>query len=109
MYDFIIVGAGSTGCVIANRLSENANWKVLLLEAGEKEDVISRVPMLLSLLYFSRYNWHYTMEPQNDMGWALEEQRMALAKGKGLGGSSIINYMIYSRGNPMDYDRYEKP
>lgn len=100
-----MVGAGSAGCVVANRLSENPNWNVLLLEAGEQEDFISRIPALVPLLYFGKYNWDYLMEHQNSFGLGLQERRVAWPRGKGLGGSTIINYMIYTRGNPKDYDK----
>lgn len=105
IFDFIVVGAGSAGCVIANRLSENPNWNVLLLEAGEIESLIGRVPMLLSLLYFTKYNWHYSTEPDEKVGWGMKSKRISWPRGRGLGGSSMINYMIYSRGSPIDYDK----
>lgn len=105
IYDFIIVGAGSAGCVIANRLSENPNWNILLLEAGQVESLIGRIPMFVSLLYDSKYNWHYAMEQEDTVGWGMTGKRIAWSKGKGLGGSSMINYMVYSRGSYLDYDK----
>ncbi|KAK9496927.1 hypothetical protein O3M35_012876 [Rhynocoris fuscipes] len=105
-YDFIIVGAGSAGSVLANRLSENPNWKVLLLEAGDDEDYVTDTPALTSVLFGGRYNWNFT---------TVKQERSCLssggicqyAAGRVMGGTSTINGMDYVRGNPLDYDEWE--
>ncbi|WP_136661051.1 choline dehydrogenase [Nitratireductor sp. XY-223] len=103
-YDYIIVGAGSAGCVIANRLSQNPDNSVLLLEAGSKDrNPLFRLPMLMGKLFQSGiYNWHYHTEPQPH----LNGRSLYWPRGKVLGGSSTINGMIYVRGNRRDYDRW---
>ncbi|TRC79209.1 choline dehydrogenase [Mesorhizobium sp. WSM4310] len=103
-YDFIIVGAGSAGCVLANRLSANPDHKVLLLEAGGRDsNPLFRLPMLMGKLFQSGiYNWHYHTEPEP----FLNNRSLYWPRGKALGGSSTINGMIYVRGNRHDYDRW---
>src|SRR5258708_4657148 len=103
MYDYIIVGAGSAGCVLANRLSEDPSVSVLLLEAGKADhSLFIRVPIAASLLYKGPYDWAFETEPQPQ----LNDRRLYFARGKGLGGSSTINSMIYIRGAPQDYDQW---
>ncbi len=103
-YDHIIVGAGSAGCVIANRLSENPDCRVLLIEAGGKDrNFLFRLPMLMGKLFHSGiYNWRYDTEPEEH----LNGRSLYWPRGKVLGGSSTINGMVYVRGNPHDYDRW---
>lgn len=103
-YDFIVVGAGSAGCVLANRLSADPANKVLLLEAGGKDNnPLFRLPMLMGKLFQSGiYNWHYHTEPEPH----LNGRSLYWPRGKALGGSSTINGMIYVRGNRHDYDRW---
>ncbi|MDR3474957.1 MAG: choline dehydrogenase [Devosia sp.] len=105
-YDFIIVGAGSAGCVLANRLSANPDNKVLLLEAGGRDsNPLFRLPMLMGKLFQSGiYNWHYHTEPEPH----LNGRSLYWPRGKVLGGSSTINGMIYVRGNRHDYDRWSQ-
>ncbi|KAL1502405.1 hypothetical protein ABEB36_007551 [Hypothenemus hampei] len=103
-YDFIIVGSGSAGSVIANRLSEIADWKILILEAGIQETELMDVPLLGPGLQFTSYNWEYYMEYQEGVFHGLNDNRMHWPRGKALGGTSVINYMIYTRGNRWDYD-----
>lgn len=105
-YDFIVVGAGPGGCVVANRLSENPNWKVLLLEAGQDEHIYTDIPALVSHWTQSEFNWGYRAEPTENACLAMKDKRCPMPRGKGLGGSSIINYMIYTRGHRKDYDEF---
>ena len=105
-YDFIIVGGGSAGCVLANRLSADPSNRVLVLEAGRpdyKFDVFIHMPAALSFPIGSRfYDWKYESEPEPYMGG----RRIYHARGKVLGGSSSINGMIFQRGNPLDFERW---
>src|SRR5688572_21781294 len=101
MYDYVIVGAGSAGCVLANRLSEDSDVRVALLEAGgpDTNDLV-HLPAAFSALYRSDQDWdHSTIyEPH------CNDRRIYLPRGKVLGGSSSINAMVYIRGNRVDYD-----
>lgn len=101
-FDFIIVGAGAAGCLLANRLSENPTHKVLLLEAGGKDwNPLIRVPMVAGLLYFlPSVNWGYQTGPQAH----LNGRYIKWPRGKVLGGSTSINGMMYMRGQHQDYD-----
>lgn len=105
-YDYIIVGGGSAGCVLANRLSTDRSTSVLVLEAGRpdyKWDVFIHMPAALSFPIGSKfYDWKYESEPEPFM----HGRRIYHARGKVLGGSSSINGMIFQRGNPLDYERW---
>ncbi|KAF3430486.1 hypothetical protein E2986_07082 [Frieseomelitta varia] len=103
-YDFIIVGAGSAGCVVANRLSEVKNWKILLLEAGIEEPEPADVPAFVSILPGSNIDWMYRMQPEQHSCRSRKDGGCAMLRGKVMGGSSTTNYMIYVRGNAKDYD-----
>ncbi|XP_012274590.1 glucose dehydrogenase [FAD, quinone] [Orussus abietinus] len=107
-YDFIVVGAGSAGAVVASRLSEIEDWNVLLLEAGGDETEISDVPLLAGYLQLSKLDWKYKTEPQGDACLAMENGRCNWPRGKVIGGSSVLNYMLYLRGNKKDYDTWEQ-
>lgn len=107
-FDFIIVGSGSAGCLLANRLSEVSSWKILLLEVGEEAQPISDIPALAPLFQFTDYNWNYLSEKEDNINLALRDQRMPWPRGRALGGTSIINYMIHTRGNAIDYNRWAK-
>ncbi|KAL1454272.1 hypothetical protein WDU94_010544, partial [Cyamophila willieti] len=110
-YDFIVIGAGSAGAVVANRLSENPDWKILLIEAGGDENEISDIPSLAGYLQLSELDWKYKTEPpmgDNAYCLAMVGDRCNWPRGKVLGGSSVLNAMIYVRGNRHDYDQWEK-
>ena len=102
-YDYIIIGAGSAGATIANRLSENSNISVLLVEAGKKEHFYSQMPMSFGLfINKSGVNWRYSSE--GEIGTA--NRNIPIPRGKMTGGSSSINGMVYVRGQPLDYDTW---
>nr|CAH7761529.1 unnamed protein product [Callosobruchus chinensis] len=107
-YDFIIIGAGSAGSVVANRLSEIGSWKILLLEAGGDETEISDVPVMAAYLQLSALDWKYKSEPSGKACLAMNGGRCNWPRGKVLGGSSVLNYMLYLRGNKKDYDNWEQ-
>ena len=105
-YDYVIVGGGSAGCALANRLSVDQSTRVLVLEAGRpdyKWDVFIHMPAALTFPIGSRfYDWKYESEPEPFMNG----RRIYHARGKVLGGSSSINGMIFQRGNPLDFERW---
>ena len=105
-YDYIIVGGGSAGSALANRLSADSSKSVLVLEAGRPDywwDVFIHMPAALTFPIGSRfYDWLYVSEPEPNMN----NRRVTQGRGKVLGGSSSINGMIFQRGNPLDYQRW---
>jgi len=103
VYDYVIVGAGSAGCVLAGRLSENPSVSVLLLEAGPPDDADEiHIPAALNLLFQSTYDWGYRTVPQE----RAAGQSIYWPRGRVVGGSSSINAMIYIRGNKHDYNTW---
>ena len=105
-FDYIVVGAGSAGCVLANRLSENPNHRVLLLEAGGKDiNPWLHIPVgYFKTMHNPSLDWCYMTEP--DPG--IDGRRLQWPRGKVLGGSSALNGLLYVRGQPQDYDRWRE-
>jgi choline dehydrogenase len=100
-FDYIIVGAGSAGSVLAARLTEDPDVRVALIEAGDRDDALEiNFPVLFSQLFKTKFDWDFTSEPEP----ALGQRRIYLPRGKMLGGSSSMNAMVYVRGNPRDFD-----
>ncbi|KAF8782617.1 Glucose dehydrogenase like protein [Argiope bruennichi] len=107
-YDYIVVGGGSAGSVVASRLSEEPCVSVLLLEAGAtKPPLLNDVPALSRFFWFTDIDWQYKTVPQKHAAYFLENQQVIWPSGKGLGGSSLLNAMLYVRGNKKDYDDWE--
>ncbi|NBQ39221.1 MAG: choline dehydrogenase [Alphaproteobacteria bacterium] len=104
-FDYVIIGAGSAGCVLASRLSEDGKHTVLVLEAGGGDSsVFIQMPTALSIpMGMDKYNWGYHTEPEPYM----DGRRMDLPRGKVIGGGSSVNGMVYIRGNAMDYEGWE--
>ncbi len=105
-FDYIIVGAGSAGCVLANRLTEDGRYTVLLLEYGGNDNsLFIHMPAALSIpMNKPRYNWFYETEPEPN----LKHRRLHTPRGKVLGGSSSINGLVYVRGNPLDFETWKQ-
>ncbi len=102
-FDYIIIGAGSAGCVLANRLSENSANSVLLLEAGGPDKKMEiHIPAAYGNLHRTEVDWGFSTEPQKH----VNNRRIYLPRGKALGGSSSTNAMAYVRGNSADYDEW---
>ena len=96
-FDYVIVGAGSAGCVLANRLTEDPKCRVLLLEAGGEDDApLIKIPGAYLMLQDTKVDWAYRTVPQAHLGG----RRIFSPRGRVLGGSSSINYEVYIRGNP---------
>ncbi|KAM3964163.1 glucose dehydrogenase [FAD, quinone] [Aphomia sociella] len=105
-YDYIIVGAGAAGSVLAARLTEDKpRAMVLVIEAGKPEMLLSDIPALTGYLQRTDYTWQYSMEHQPGVCLGNEEQRCFWPRGKAVGGTSVTNLMLYTRGRPQDWDR----
>jgi choline dehydrogenase len=104
VFDYVIVGGGSAGCVVAARLAEDPGTRVLLLEAGPDASAVEevRIPAAYSRLFRSQYDWNYVTPPQE----RADARPVYWPRGKALGGSSTMNAMIYIRGNRLDYDTW---
>ena len=106
IFDFIVVGGGSAGAVIAARLSEDPSCRVALIEAGERPPDVERMPVACSALQLNpATDWMFTADP-GKAGLGLNRRRVPVPRGKMLGGSSSINYMVYVRGHPADFDSW---
>src|SRR3954463_11826789 len=103
--DYIIVGAGSAGCVLANRLSEDPGTKVLLLEAGAKDRHPNiKIPAAFANQFHTKLDWDYETEPEPH----VDGRRLYIPRGRSVGGASSMNAMLYVRGRPLDYDLWER-
>lgn len=108
-YDFIVVGAGSAGATIAARLSEIEDVTVLLIEAGRPENLLMDIPILVNYLQLSNdVNWKYQTESSDNFCQGMKDHKCNWPRGKVMGGSSVLNYLIATRGHPLDYDNWAK-
>lgn len=106
-YDYIVVGAGTAGSVLAARLSEDPRITVLLLEAGSSETVVSNTPGLSDSLISSVMDWNFVTTSQSHSCLAMKDNKCRLASGRVMGGTSAIGRMIYWRPNPRDFDGWQ--
>ncbi|BES93991.1 unnamed protein product [Nesidiocoris tenuis] len=106
-YDFIVVGSGPGGSVTANRLSENPNWTVLLLEAGIEGNIYTDIPAMNPIFAFTNYNWQYKAEPQSFMCRGMFDGRCQWPSGKGVGGTTLWNGLFWTRCPADDFDEWE--
>ena len=105
-FDFVVVGGGSAGAVIASRLSEDPSCRVALIEAGERPPEVSLMPVAPAAMQLNpATDWMYTADP-GKAGLGLNGRRVPVPRGKMLGGSSSLNYMMYVRGHPGDFDSW---
>jgi choline dehydrogenase-like flavoprotein len=104
VHDYVIVGAGSAGCVLANRLSEDPSVRVLLLEAGGKDRSLNvKIPAAFPKQFHTKLDWDFETEPEPH----VDGRSLYIPRGKMIGGSSSMNAMLYVRGRPLDYDTWE--
>src|SRR5690349_19017764 len=102
--DYVVVGAGSAGCVLANRLSEDPGTRVLLIEAGGADRHPNiKIPAAFANQFHTKLDWDFATDPEPH----CEDRSLFIPRGKALGGSSSMNAMLYVRGRPLDYDRWE--
>ncbi|XP_001604519.1 neither inactivation nor afterpotential protein G [Nasonia vitripennis] len=107
-YDYIIVGAGTAGCVMASRLSEDPNVTVLLVEAGGYFNWLSSIPLAAPALQKTHVDWGYKTESQAFSSRGLWDHQQRIPRGKGLGGSGQLNYLVHSFGRPEDYSNWPR-
>lgn len=107
-FDFIIVGSGSAGSVVANRLTEVENWKVLLIEAGDNPSELNEIPASFLMQINSPVDYSYDLEPEKFACHGSKNKLCKWAKGKALGGTSTINAMLYVIGNDEDYNQWSR-
>jgi len=107
-FDFIVVGAGSAGAIIAARLSEVADWNILLLEAGGDPPESSEIPLMWSLALNTEYDWKFLTEQEDHLFKGLDGEKCHVPRGCMLGGSSSMNVMLQIRGTKFDFDEWEK-
>jgi choline dehydrogenase-like flavoprotein len=107
-YDFIIIGGGSAGSLIANRLAQEQGYRVLLLEAGGNENFLSEIPTLSISLQQTSLNWGYVTEPQANACLDLQNRQSRWPRGRVIDGSSAMDYMLYFNGNPNDFNEWER-
>ncbi|XP_071561894.1 glucose dehydrogenase [FAD, quinone]-like [Temnothorax nylanderi] len=106
-FDFIVIGAGTAGAAISARLSENPHIKVLLIEAGSNENFFTNIPMVAPILFLNnKINWKYKTKPSNKYCLGMNDNSCNWSAGKVIGGSSVLNFMIATRGGAEDYDRW---
>ncbi|HEY4450022.1 MAG TPA: GMC family oxidoreductase N-terminal domain-containing protein [Solirubrobacteraceae bacterium] len=104
MYDYIIIGAGSAGCTLAGRLSEDPSLRILLLEAGGRDSSLKiKIPAAFPQQFHTKLDWDFATEPEPH----VDGRRLFIPRGKAIGGSSSMNAMLYVRGRPLDYDSWE--
>jgi choline dehydrogenase len=107
-YDFIVIGSGSAGSVIAGRLAE-AGHNILLIEAGAPSHWMQGIPAMGPTFLTTPYDWNFSYQWKREVGGkAFNDQVMTYPRGKSLGGSSMLNWMGYARGHSKDYDEWQK-
>ncbi|XP_015783817.1 uncharacterized protein LOC107361494 [Tetranychus urticae] len=107
-YDYVIVGAGAAGSTVAARLTEDPNIRVLVIEAGGKENNFNNIPLFALLQQRTLIDWGYFSTPQTRSAQGLKNHQISTSRGKVVGGSSSINFMLYVRGNQLDYDKWQE-
>ena len=107
-YDYVIVGGGAAGCVLANRLSEDPRVTVLLLEAGPEDNFLADIPLFQTYVRGSPLDWNFQSEPNRYSNLEHDGHRMGLFQGKVLGGTTVINALLYVRGSRYDYEKWEQ-
>jgi choline dehydrogenase len=105
-FDFIVVGSGSAGSVVASRLSEVPAWRVLLIESGSDPSFMSDIPSFMTMLQLTDEDYVYKVEPNDRYCQSMPNKQCVWSKGKALGGSSVINAMLYIRGSDRDYNQW---